>query len=158
MSPRALAVALALAASPAFGQETCAPDRVDLRDGGSSFRFRVEVADDAEERARGLMHRESLDRFAGMLFVYDAPQQVGFWMENTLIPLDMLFFDASGELTRIHAMAEPLSREVIYGGEQVRFVLEVNGGLADELGIETGAELRHPAVDRESAAWPCPEG
>ena len=111
--------------------------------------------DTAEGRAQGLMNRESLGRFSGMLFVYDTPQPVAFWMENTLIPLDMLFFDETGALRRIHENAVPLDRTPIPGGDDIRFVLEINGGLARTLGIEEGAELRHPAIDQTLAAWPC---
>jgi uncharacterized membrane protein (UPF0127 family) len=103
------------------------------------------------------MFRDGLPRFSGMLFVYETPQPVAFWMENTLIPLDMLFFDSSGTLTRVHPNARPLDRTPIPGGDGVRFVLEINGGLAAELGIEPGAELRHPAIDQTQAAWPCEE-
>ena len=115
----------------------------------------VEVMDDAGERAQGLMFRESLPRFSGMLFVYETPQPVAFWMRNTLIPLDMLFFDGAGRLTRIKSNAAPHDETPIVGGDDVRYVLEINGGLAAELGIDLGAELRHPALDQAAAAWPC---
>jgi uncharacterized membrane protein (UPF0127 family) len=137
--------------------EACAPGVADLRVGGSEVRFRVEVMDSAEERARGLMFRESLPRFEGMLFVYDAPGPVAFWMRNTLIPLDMLFFDPAGRLSHVHANARPLDETPIPGGDNVLYVLEVNAGLAASLGIEPGSELRHPAVDQAQAAWPCDE-
>jgi uncharacterized membrane protein (UPF0127 family) len=138
--------------------QDCAIDAVDLRQGESLLRFRVEVADDAAERSKGLMHRDSMGKFSGMLFVYETPQPVAFWMENTLIPLDMLFFDASGTLERVHENARPLDRTPIPGGNDIRFVLEINGGLATELGIEPGAELRHPSIDQAEAAWPCDDG
>jgi uncharacterized protein len=155
-SSRALAAALALAGwAGAAAAQDCAEDAVDLRDGDSVLRFKVEVADDAEQRAQGLMFRESLPRFSGMLFVYPKAGPVAFWMENTLIPLDMLFFDASGTLATVHPNARPLDRTPIPGGDEIRFVLEINAGLAAELGIEPGAELRHPAVDQTEAAWPC---
>jgi hypothetical protein len=150
-------LALALAALPAAAQDACDPGQVDLRSGGAVFRFAVEVADTDATRARGLMFVESMPRFSGMLFVYPEPLAATFWMENTLIPLDMLFFDPSGRLTRIHENAVPLSREVIFGGENVLYVLEINGGLARTLGIAEGAELRHPAIDPATAAWPCPQ-
>jgi uncharacterized protein len=149
----ALAAVLLLAAAPAAAD--CAPDRVDLRLDGTQVRFAVEVADTDETRARGLMFRESMPRFAGMLFVYDAPKAATFWMENTPLPLDMLFFDETGTLARVHENAEPFSRDLIFGGDDVLFVLEINGGLARDLGLAPGAELRHPAVDPETAAWPC---
>jgi uncharacterized membrane protein (UPF0127 family) len=133
----------------------CAPDRLDLRQGETTLRFRVEVADDAAERSRGLMYREELPRFGGMLFVYDAPEPVAFWMKNTLIPLDMLFFDASGRLAAVHENAVPGDLTPIPGGDAIQYVLEINGGAARKLGIAPGAELRHPALDQARAAWPC---
>lgn len=151
-----LIATLALAGGGTAAAQVCDPDVVDLRDEDTTLRFEVEVEDTAEGRAEGLMHRESLPRFSGMLFVYPKPGPVAFWMRNTLIPLDMLFFDPSGTLTRIQENAVPLDETPLPGGPNVLFVLEINGGLADSLGIEPGAELRHPAVDPELAAWPCP--
>jgi uncharacterized membrane protein (UPF0127 family) len=151
----ALAIGLVVAAS-ASADDRCARNHLDLRSGGATFRFDVEVADTEPARARGLMHRESLPRFGGMLFVYDAPQPATFWMENTLIPLDMLFFDDEGRLVSVHDNATPLSRDVIYGGDGIKYVLEINGGLSRTLGIAEGAEIRHPAIAQERAAWPCP--
>jgi uncharacterized protein len=133
--------------------EGCRPDVADLRDADSRLRFQVEVVDTAETRARGLMYRESLPQFSGMLFVYETPQPVAFWMRNTLIPLDMLFFDEAGRLTRIGREAQPHDETPVMGGDDVRYVLEINGGLAETLGIEVGAELRHPAID--APAWAC---
>lgn len=103
------------------------------------------------------MFRESLPPSAGMLFVYDRPGRPSFWMKNTLIPLDMIFADPSGRVTRVHAMARPGDTTPIPGGEGVQFVLEINGGLAARLGIAPGAEMRHPAVNQTQAAWPCAE-
>ena len=105
-------------------------------------------------RSRGLMHRESMPRSAGMLFVYDKPQPVSFWMRNTLIPLDMIFMDETGVVQRVHDNAVPLDETGIKGGDDIQFVLEINGGLASRLGIVEGAELRHPAIGL-NAAWPC---
>ena len=152
---RVAPVAAALVAASPASSDTCARGTVDLRDADSTARFEVEVMDTAEGRAQGLMNRESLGRFSGMLFVYDNAQPVAFWMENTLIPLDMLFFDDTGTLRRIHENAVPLDRTPIPGGDDIRYVLEINGGLAGTLGIEEGAELRHPSVDQDVAAWPC---
>jgi uncharacterized protein len=148
-------LAVALGALAPAAAAACARDVADLRHDGVEVRFAVEVADTEEARARGLMFREDLPRFAGMLFVYDAPQLATFWMENTPLPLDMLFFDAAGVMVNLHENAVPFSREIIVGGEDVLFVLEINGGLASALGIGIGAELRHPSVDPDRAAWPC---
>lgn len=132
----------------------CSQDQVDLRGDWGSARFSVEVADEARERNLGLMNRESLATGAGMLFVYDRPQAVAFWMRNTLIPLDMIFMDETGTVTRVHENAIPLDETTIPGGTDVQFVLEINAGLARRLGIDEGSELRHPAIG-EDAAWPC---
>jgi len=127
---------------------------VQLRGDWGEARFKVEVADDNVERARGLMHRESLARNAGMLFVYERPHRAGFWMKDTLIPLDILFADSAGVVKRIVPMAEPLSEKLILGGNGIQYVLEINGGLAEAMGIAEGTELRHPAIGPD-AAWPC---
>jgi uncharacterized protein len=150
----ALAV-LTLLPAAALAADACAPGTLDLRDPDGSLRFQVEVVDDEAERAQGLMHRETLPHFGAMLFVYDSPQPVAFWMRNTVIPLDMLFFDGAGRLTRIKENAVPHDETPIVGGDAVRYVLEINGGMAAELGIEPGAEIRHPALEQAAAGWPC---
>jgi uncharacterized membrane protein (UPF0127 family) len=148
-----LAVLALLPASAAVA--SCADGAVDLRGDWGSARFTVEVADDPAERAQGLMNRPSLPRGAGMLFLYEAPQRATFWMRNTLIPLDMIFMDETGTVTRIHENAVPLDETTIDGGDGVRAVLEINGGLARAIGIGVGSELRHPGLDQSRAAWPC---
>lgn len=145
---------LTLMAPSAFAEASCSLDRIDLRWNAGTESFAVEVADDGEERALGLMNRTEMDMARGMLFVYESPRRVGFWMKNTLIPLDMIFADATGTVTKVHAMAVPLDETPIDGGENVQFVLEINGGLAAKLGIAPGAEMRHPAIGN-SAAWAC---
>ncbi len=132
---------------------SCSDARVDLRGDWGKARFTVEVADDAKERSQGLMHRESMATGAGMLFVYERPQSVSFWMRNTLIPLDMIFMDVTGVVTRIHENAVPLDETGIPGGDGVQYVLEINGGLSKRLGIEVGTEVRHPSI--AMAAWGC---
>ena len=149
-----LAIVLSLAAGQALAEAACASGRLDLRWQGGKESFAVDVADDPAERARGLMFREGMDPGAGMLFAYPQPKSVSFWMKNTLIPLDMIFADGTGRVTRVKAMAQPLDESLIDGGEGVQFVLEINGGLAARLGIAPGAELRHPLIG-EGAAWPC---
>ncbi|WOI57601.1 DUF192 domain-containing protein [Palleronia sp. LCG004] len=135
----------------------CRDGVVELRGDFGEARFRVEVADDPAEQARGLMHVEDLPAGRGMLFVYEEAGPVSFWMRNTLIPLDMIFADATGTVTRVHANAVPLDETSIPGGDNVLSVLEINGGLAARIGIEEGSELRHAALPQDDAAWPCAE-
>ncbi|WP_227286633.1 MULTISPECIES: DUF192 domain-containing protein [Paracoccaceae] len=152
---RVFAALLALLLSADMALAECRPDRVDLRGDFGTASFRVEVADDPQERAVGLMHRPSMPSGAGMIFIYEQPQRVSFWMENTLIPLDMIFMDQTGMVTRVHENAIPLDRTPIPGGPDVLAVLEINGGLSSRIGIREGAELRHPGLPQDLAAWPC---
>ena len=141
---------------PALAWAACQEGQVDLRGPWGQARFAVEIADTEPARNLGLMHRESMPRFSGMLFIYDWPQRAVFWMENTLMPLDMLFVDESGRVARIHHEARPLDRTPLDGGADVLMVLEINGGMARRLGISEGSELRHPRLDPSLALWPCP--
>lgn len=146
-------IALLAGAGPLHA--ACAPDRLDLRGPSGVARFHVEVADTGEERSRGLMFREKLASSAGMLFVYDKPESVAFWMKNTLIPLDMIFADATGTVKSVHSGAVPGDLTPIRGGDGIQFVLEINGGMAKRLGITAGTVIRHPAIPPATAAWPC---
>ncbi|MEO0678181.1 MAG: DUF192 domain-containing protein [Pseudomonadota bacterium] len=145
----------ALALIPEAALAACSENTLIIKDSDSEARFRVDVADDDRERAQGLMFVEEMPVSAGMLFVYDAPQPVSFWMENTLIPLDMLFIEGDGTVARIHENAVPLDRTAIPGGDDIQFVLEINGGLSRLLGLEVGAVIQHPSVPQDIAAFPC---
>lgn len=133
----------------------CSDATVWLRGEFGSARFNVEIADTNRERAIGLMNRPSMPTSEGMLFIYPRPQPLSFWMRNTLISLDLLFVDPTGVVTKIHHDAIPLDETPIPGGEGLTHVLEINGGLARMLGIQEGAELRHPSFDQDIAVWPC---
>ena len=151
----AAALMFCAAAWAAQAGESCRDDRVSLRGSWGEAHFRVEIADDADARARGLMMRESLSRGAGMLFVFEESRPVSFWMENTLIPLDMIFVDESGTVIRVHDEAVPGDRTQIPSGGPVQYVLEINGGLARAMGIAAGSEMRHPSISAVTAVWPC---
>lgn len=149
-------VALATALWGSVAGADCAPDVVELRNAtGVVQRFHVELADEPGEQAQGLMFREKMAMASGMLFVFPAPKHAAFWMKNTLIPLDMVFMDAQGQVTHVHENAVPHDETVIDGGEGVRFVLEINGGLAKPMGIVPGAVMRHPTVAADQAIWAC---
>lgn len=135
--------------------EVCREDAVILRSDAGMARFRVELADTKAERAQGLMNRETLSKSAGMLFVYPRPQKVGFWMKNTLIPLDMIFLDETGTVKKVHSDAKPHDETPIMGGTGIFAVLEINGGLARKIGISEGWQMRHPSFAQDAAAWPC---
>ena len=136
-------------------QAACSEDTVFLRGDFGTARFSVAVADTAAERSRGLMFVEQMARSQGMLFVYGRERSVAFWMKNTLIPLDMIFADGAGVVQRVHANAVPGDLTGIEGGNNIQYVLEINGGLAEALGISEGAEMQHPAINQDKSAWPC---
>lgn len=149
--PSALAIAFLL---PLQAFAECREDVVDLRGDFGQARFRVEIADTPAERSRGLMFREDMPRMGGMLFVYEAPTDPVFWMKNTPLPLDILFFDPAGRLSTIQANAIPFDVTGLPGGPNIQYVLEIHAGLAAQLGIEEGAELRHPSLGQD-ALWGC---
>lgn len=113
---------------------------------GAEVAFAVELAISPEEWARGLMFREAMPADRGMLFTGKAPHTTSFWMENTLIPLDMLFIAPDGRIRRIEANAEPLTRTGRPSGGPITAVLEINGGRAAALGIRPGDQVRHPML------------
>lgn len=151
---KAFAFAL-LAVFPSMALAECAPGQVELRGDFGTARFAVEIADDPAERAQGLMNRPAMPTGQGMLFVYERPQPASFWMRDTLIPLDIVFLDETGTVTRIHERAVPLDETPIPGGDEVFAVLEINGGLASAIGLDVGTQMRHPAFADAAAAWPC---
>lgn len=110
--------------------------------------FSVELAATDEERARGLMYRKELPAGQGMLFDFKRDQDVSMWMQNTYIPLDMIFIRADGRIHRIAENTEPLSTRIISSGGPVRAVLEVIGGTARKLGIRPGDRVAHPMFRR----------
>ena len=125
---------------PDFVQNTIMLDRGD----GSILSFDVELAVTPRQHAHGLMHVANLPRSAGMLFVFDGEQQRSFWMKNTLIPLDILFFDGEGRFVSAARNAVPHSLESRLSDGPSRYVLEINGGLMRELGIGKAARLILP--------------
>jgi len=113
------------------------------------YRFNVEVVDTPESRAQGLMFRTELADDAGMLFDFKEEREVSFWMQNTLIPLDMIFVGADGVIDTIHVNARPQDPTSIPSEVPVQFVLEIPGGRSVEIGLKPGDTMEH---DRVTAA------
>ncbi|MBL9215482.1 MAG: DUF192 domain-containing protein [Opitutaceae bacterium] len=108
--------------------------------------IRVQVAALPPELQRGLMFRSSLGADDGMLFVFTAPQQLGFFMRNTTVPLDIGYFDAEGVLREIYPMHPLDERAVRSRGRNLKFALEMNQGWFGRAGVKPGARLDLPAV------------
>lgn len=114
-----------------------------VSDGNRTGTVRVEFASTPLERQTGLMHRESLDEDAGMLFVFPSDVQTGFWMENTLIPLDIAHIAADGTVLEINTR-EPLDKTILPPAQPYRYTLEVNGGWFERHGLGVGAKVTLP--------------
>lgn len=143
-----LALCLVLAAPAGAGEMAFAKSELWIESGGARHRFRVELAETPAQHARGLMFRADLAPDAGMLFDYGAPRRVSMWMKNTLVPLDMLFIAADGEIVRIARWTTPLSLEAVPSLAPVAGVLELRGGTADRLGLRAGDRAVHPIFAR----------
>lgn len=161
----ALAALLILSAACAHADPTApdavvvygGPDRVVIDTADGPVELIVEVAASDDARQRGLMHRESLDADAGMLFDFQREQIVSIWMENTLIPLDILYVRADGRIAKIIAHAQPLSRRQLLSDFPVLSVLEINAGRSAELGIAPGDIVRHALFGNEVSYAPEPQ-
>ena len=112
------------------------------------FPFSIEVADTEASRERGLMFRTSLAPDAGMLFDYHQEQQASFWMQNTLIPLDMIFISADGIVKTIHVNARPMDTTSIPSEVPIRFVMEIPGGRSEEIGLKVGDRFEQSRVGK----------
>jgi uncharacterized membrane protein (UPF0127 family) len=119
-----------------------------LKTDSGDHSFNIEVATTDQERALGLMFRRSLPENAGMLFLYDRPQPATMWMKNTLIPLDMVFISADGNVHRIEQNAEPFSTALIPSGGPILGVLELNGGEAAKIGLKRGDKVLYPGLPK----------
>jgi len=111
-------------------------EKVPIRVAG--IEVRVEIADDEAERSKGLMFRQSLPEDEGMLFVYESPRPLGFWMRNTLIPLDIAYIDAQGRIVDIQQM-EPRDDTTHWSASDAQYALEMNAGWFEAHGVEIGA-------------------
>lgn len=118
--------------------------------GGTSISFEtsvgktvisVEVADTFEERTKGLMYRKSLENNKGMFFVFEVDEPLNFWMKNTLIPLDMIFLDGNYGVVKIVKNAQPCKKDpcqIYSSGRAAKYVIEVNAGMSDKMGLKIG--------------------
>lgn len=142
-----MALAAALAACAPNGASSEAPlERaesgleqvpVTVTSSSGTHRFIAEVARTPDEQSRGMMFRPSVAPDRGMIFPYDPPQPVAFWMKDTLIPLDIIYIRPDRTIARI-TTAVPLSEAQVPSGEPVAAVFEIAGGRAAELGIKPG--------------------
>lgn len=145
-------LAVAACAQPetksAGGDADVQTEQLTIETAGGPVRFNVEIADDDQERERGLMFRESLADDHGMLFDFPEPVRVSFWMHNTILSLDIIFIGPDGRILNIADHTTPYSDAPIWAAGPTRGVLEIRAGRAEELGIRPGDRVRHRIFDR----------
>lgn len=106
--------------------------------------FNVELAISLKERQAGLMFREFLDQDEGMLFVFEPEGNYPFWMKNTLVQLDIIWINERNEVVFINKNTQPCYIEncpSINPGVQAKYVLEINSGKVDQIGLALGSKV-----------------
>jgi uncharacterized membrane protein (UPF0127 family) len=104
--------------------------------------FEIELAVSDYEKETGLMHRKKMKTNQGMLFVYkDEAARPSFYMKNTFLPLDLIYFDQNLKIVDFNLNTTPLSEELIPSGIPSLYVLEVNAGTVAELKLEIGDQI-----------------
>lgn len=157
-----LAVLMALCASPASAK--AAETGAEALEGGlapqerepltiftarSQYLFEVEVVRNGPAMQRGLMFRTEIPPYTGMLFDFGSERSFSMWMKNTLVPLDMLFINASGKIVDIAEHTIPLSLRPITPKSPAAAVLEVAGGSCKRYGIRIGDRVKHSLFNTE---------
>jgi uncharacterized membrane protein (UPF0127 family) len=133
-----------VAANETAGPEFPSTNLVIERPGLAPVGFRVAVATTARQHSYGLMFTPKVPSHTGMLFVFTTDQVRQFWMKNTPVSLDILFFDQSGLLVSQIAHTTPFSETLLVSAGPARYVLEIAGGEAARLAIGAGARLKWP--------------
>lgn len=141
----ALSVVLLFAVAPAGAFSTSAIPLV-IETAKGKAQFTIELALTPEEHAQGLMNRASMAHDSGMLFDFGRERPVSMWMKNTILALDMIFIDAAGRVAGVAANTVPFSEAIISSPRPVKYVLEVNAGVAAERGIAAGDRVVHPVI------------
>ncbi len=129
------------ASQPASGPRVIFPD---------GWTVRVEIANDDDLRAQGLMYRDHLAPDSGMLFLFAQDGEYPFWMKNTRIPLDMIWIDATQRVAAVHFEVPPCKADPCPSyppNARARYVLEVAGNEARKHGVKAGDQLRFEATD-----------
>jgi uncharacterized membrane protein (UPF0127 family) len=118
--------------------------------------FSVWIAADARSRERGLMFVREMPADRGMLFMFEFPQEVAFWMKNTVLPLDLVFIAEDGSVLNVAANAKPYSLDPIESDGHALAVLELNAGIARKIGLKPGDLVALPSLRTTGSNPPTP--
>jgi len=116
-------------------------ETIEVRAKSGVYEFVVEVAEKAQDRARGLMERTDLQPNGGMLFIFPYSVEQNFWMKNTPTSLDIIFIGSDYKIKSIAKNTKPYSENIIQSGVPAQYVLEILAGKTSELGIEVGDRI-----------------
>jgi len=147
---RAFSVLILLASTvsvPAAASDTELESLIIQKSNGEKITYHIEVADTDATRRRGLMYREHMPTDQGMLLDFMGNHNVGIWMKNTYISLDLFFIDAAGKIVYIYPGATPLSTRTISTDKSVRAVLELKAGQAEAHEIQVGDRVVFPSFN-----------
>tara|TARA_B100001564_G_scaffold187091_1_gene157099 strand:- start:1304 stop:1807 length:504 start_codon:yes stop_codon:yes gene_type:complete len=111
------------------------------------IQLQLQLALKPAEQQKGLMHRESLDKDHGMLFLFDSPSKRSFWMRNTCIPLDIGYFDSQGQLLEVHKLFPFDETAVNSRSREVLIAVETNRGWYAANGIQVGERIDMNSLD-----------
>ena len=131
-------------APPVPAQARGLADRFDIGLGGRTVHMQVAVL--RPELERGLMERGELGRDEGMIFIFDAPQELDFWMRDTPTPLDVGYFTPEGVLAEVYPLLPYDERPVRSRGTRLQFALEMSQGWYVGNGVRPGARLDFAAL------------
>jgi len=140
-----LALVAACASTPALFP-ALPQAKVQARTSQGTHDFSVWIAADDKSRESGLMFVRELPPDHGMLFLFEFPQEVAFWMKNTVLSLDLIFIDPAGQVLNIAANARPYSLDPIVSRGRAIAVLEVVGGTARTIGLKPGDTITLPSL------------
>ncbi len=105
--------------------------------------FDIEIAETEYETQTGLMYRESMEENQGMLFVFDDVARHSFYMKNTQIPLDIIYLDENRKIASFQKNTKPFDETGLPSQVPIKYVLEINGGLSDKLGMQIGDSIAY---------------
>lgn len=107
----------------------------------------AEIAENNDERNRGLMYRDQMELNQGMLFIFPYEAMQAFWMKNTILSLDMLFVNSKREIVTIHKNTTPYAETSYPSSAAAQYVVEVNAGFVDRYGIREGFRINWIRAD-----------
>jgi uncharacterized membrane protein (UPF0127 family) len=138
-----IAVVLLVAAAPALADcpsTGLARAPATFVTGKGKFRYTLEIAASGEDQQCGLMYRKTMKRSTGMIFPFQRPRPASFWMENTPLPLDLIFVDADNRVINVEP-GKPFSRDLINSAGITAAVIELNAGEAQRIGLKPGDKV-----------------